>query len=107
MTYRRTIYLSGPITGVPYYAERFAAAAERLREPGVLILNPATIPPPRGLELMTKDQQWSAWMRPALTMMLRADEIHMLPGWMDSTGAKVERELAVDVIRMAVSGARA
>lgn len=37
---------------------------------------------------------WEWYMRRTLQMMLDCDEIVLLPGWRDSKGARIERDLA-------------
>ena len=38
------IYISGPVTGTPHYALRFAAAAHRLHAAGHVPANPTLLP---------------------------------------------------------------
>lgn len=85
----KRIYLSGPMTGLPdsnYPAFHYEAA--RIRRLGYHVENPAENAPPR-------DGSWSGYMRAALTQMLTCDVIALLPGWMESRGATIERGLAV------------
>lgn len=40
---------------------------------------------------------WQNYMKRDLTILLRCDEVHMLPDWKDSKGATIERQLALDL----------
>jgi hypothetical protein len=84
----RTLYVAGPMSGLPdlnYPA--FHAAARELRAAGHLVLNPAENPePPCG--------SWLGYMRMAVAQVARADAVVLLPGWERSKGARVEFDLA-------------
>lgn len=83
-----TIYLSGPMTGLPdYNRPAFHAAEDRLRADGCEVLNPART---QG----APDWNWHDWMRAAIALQVRADVIHMLPGWSQSSGARAEHMIA-------------
>lgn len=94
------IYVAGKMTGEPdlnYPA--FNRAARDLRALGYHVENPAENPePPCG--------SWEAYMRMAVAQLVTCDEIHMLRGWSQSRGAKIERELAGH-LGLIVSGAPA
>jgi hypothetical protein len=78
-----TIYLSGPMTGLPdnnYPA--FNTAAEQLRDRGFEVVNPAEAP--------TCDT-WLDYMRLDLVELIQhADALVYLEGWQDSKGAGIE-----------------
>jgi len=82
-----TIYLSGPMTGLPdnnYPA--FNAAAEQLRDRGFEVVNPAEAP--------TCDT-WVEYMRHDLVELIQhADALVYLDGWENSKGAGIEIYLA-------------
>jgi hypothetical protein len=85
------IYLCGPMTGLPdYNYPAFNAEAARLRGLGYTVENPAENEHPA-------DQTWPGYMRVAIAQMMTCDAIALLPGWPDSRGAVIERQLAKDV----------
>ncbi len=80
-------YISGPMTGLKdYNRPTFNQAAKSLRESGYEVLNPAEVDIPNG--------EWLDYMRVDIRMLTEADVIFMLPGWMQSPGAKIEHDLA-------------
>jgi hypothetical protein len=84
----KTIYLSGPMTGLPeqnYPA--FHAEAERLRALGYHVESPAENPTPHC-------GTWSGYMRFALSQMITCELVALLPGWVDSRGATLEHYVA-------------
>lgn len=84
------IYIAGPMSGLPdlnYPA--FHAEAARLRALGHEVENPAENPvPPCG-------GTWTGYMRMALRQLVECDVVVLLPGWTDSRGAVIERNLAL------------
>lgn len=82
------IYLAGPMSGIEelnYPA--FNAEAKRLRDLGHKVENPAENPvPPCG--------SWTGYMRMALRQLVDCECVALLPGWTDSKGAVIERNLA-------------
>lgn len=81
------IYISGPMTGYPdLNFPAFAAAADRLRNLGHIVINPAEIEQPV--------KEWSACMREDIKQLMLADAVAVLPGWAFSRGAKIEVDLA-------------
>lgn len=85
------VYLSGPMTGLPqsnYPA--FDAAAASLRAIGYDVVNPADI----GREI-GDGLEWSQYMRPCIAALVQCDAVVMLPGWHESRGAMIERDIAL------------
>lgn len=92
----KRIYIAGPMTGLPamnYPA--FNAEAGRLLALGFEVENPAQNP---------EQGSWEAYMRQALRQMLTCDTIALLPGWIHSRGATLERDIA-HVVGMTVVAA--
>lgn len=88
MRLESTIYIAGPMTGLPEYNyPAFNAATARLIALGWTVENPADNPPPPddypGLP-------WSWYMRRALVQVARSGAMALLPGWEDSRGARTE-----------------
>jgi hypothetical protein len=85
----RTVYVSGPMTGIPdFNRAAFNAQAARLRALGFEVENPAESP---------HCDSWQAYMRLDIARLMLCDWILMLPGWEWSRGAKIEHRLAEDI----------
>lgn len=84
------VYISGPITGLHFeqnVVPVFAAAQLEIEEAGHEAVNPLN----NGI---AHEAAWSIRMRADLKMMLDCDMIYMLPGWMNSRGARLEFQVA-------------
>lgn len=92
------IYISGPMSGIKdYNYPAFNQIAELLRANGHKVYNPAEISPPlvrKNKPVMTKREIWIWYMKKALTLMLKADVVVLLPGWKKSKGACLEVYIA-------------
>lgn len=91
------LYLCGPMTGYPesnYPA--FGRAAAELRALGYDVRNPAELEAPLAWarRRRVKSVEWDDWMRVALALMLQCDALCLLPGWEESRGACLERDVA-------------
>lgn len=85
------IYIAGPMTGLPesnYPA--FNAAAQRLRAAGHVVHNPAENPVPAC-------GTWLGYMRMSLKQIAEVDALVLLPDWMHSKGAMIERRLGMEL----------
>lgn len=82
-TFKKTVYIAGPITGVPNYWEAFERAEDAITGRGYAVLSPAKLP-----HGMTKAQ----YMRICFAMIDCADAVFFLPGWSSSEGATLERD---------------
>ena len=87
-----SIYISGPITGLPEYNyPAFHAAAAELRAQGWPVVNPAENAPP------CENPTWADWMHISLQQVRAASLLALLPGWHQSRGAQAEVSLANDL----------
>lgn len=95
---KRTIYISGPMTGKPQLNfPAFHAKARELRAAGHEVVNPAEHGEQPGL-------QWADYLKKDIRLLLDCNEIHMLPGWRESRGARLECHIAIELGLM-VTGA--
>jgi Domain of unknown function (DUF4406) len=87
----KTIYISGPITGIPRgNREAFADAAQRLKAAGYHPINPHDIGGIVELNMQPADPAWSDYMRPCIAAVMGCDGIALLPDWHKSRGAQKE-----------------
>jgi hypothetical protein len=101
----KTLYISGGITGIPDFTERFDLAKKIVADRGDSPVSPLDVKPfcisqyhgdpepsceewpgnPR-----SNGHTWGCWLRGDLIEMLRCDGIITLPGWERSSGAQLE-----------------
>lgn len=83
---QRKIYVAGPMTGLPNFNRpAFHAYAAQIEASGHIALNPAIFP------LGLTHAQYMELCRPMVAI---ADELHFLPGWVNSKGALMEHQWA-------------
>lgn len=79
------IYLSGPITGIADYHQRFEKAKVDLVAAGYInIANPAE------LDGVINKAEYEEYMSLCMSLMEMCDVVVMLPGWKNSLGANRE-----------------
>lgn len=84
-------YLSGPMTGhADLNFPLFHATATRLRAAGLDVVNPAELN-------AAPDTPWDICMRADIGALMECQAIAMMPGWMESRGARLERHIAVSL----------
>lgn len=79
------IYISGPITGVVGYKERFEYAEKMLLNKGHFPVSPCKVD-----AIMPPDATWKDFMTVDTALLSVCDAIYMLYGWEKSKGAKQE-----------------
>lgn len=85
-----TTYISGPMTGhEDFNRKAFHEAADRLRDLGHQVVNPADVELP--------DARWEDYMRLDIRLMLLCDQVVVLPGWHESRGARLEVAIATQI----------
>lgn len=88
---RKRIYLSGPMTGMDdFNFPAFHAEAARLRAEGNFVINPAE----HGEE---PNLPWAEYLRKDIKLLMECDHIHLLPGWSNSKGARLEVHIALEL----------
>lgn len=76
------VYLSGPITGIKDFHDKFRFWESKLKEMGFTVINPA-----EEAEGLTKKD----YMRISIARLESADFIFMLPHYEESKGAQIEK----------------
>lgn len=90
------IYIAGPMTGLPEFNyPAFHAEAARLRQLGYHVENPAEHGVIDGYE-------WADYLRLDLQKLVTCEAIALLPGWMNSKGARLEFTVATNLGMRAV-----
>ena len=85
MRTKKIIYLAGKMTGNNNFRDQFNAAADELTRAGYVVLNPAKHP-----DGLTYEQ----YMRIDIAMIYECEALCLLPGWIESRGAKFEKHLS-------------
>lgn len=85
------IYISGPITGVDEYLERFDLAEKALVAAGYEVVNPARV----NLYL-PESTTYAQYMEMSFVMLEMCDTVFFLEGWENSKGARMEFEYALE-----------
>ena len=82
------VYISGQITGVKDYKQKFDEAEKKLNRMGYHCFNPVSVP-------VQKD--WESYMRIDLKHLLDCDYIYRIEGWENSRGARLENQIAEEL----------
>lgn len=90
MTTPRVIYISGKISGTTDYMDRFALAEKQLQSEGYTVVNPAAV-----MSSLPQSMPYELFMDLSYAMINYCDVIYMLPDWLESRGAKLERKYAM------------
>jgi len=83
------VYIAGKVTGVEYQVAQlqFDSAAKYLEALWYVAVSP--------LDFVHPETTWEEAMKISLNLLIQSDYILMLPGWQDSKGATMEREIAM------------
>ena len=86
---KKKVYISGMISGMSLQSvkAKFSSAANELKKAGHAPINPLD----NGLD---ENETWSNHMKADLKLMLDCDMVYLLPDWIHSKGATIEKELA-------------
>ena len=92
MSKRQSVYISGPVTGLPFddVCRAFAERERQLGEAGYIAVNPVAL----SHENVAACATWEEFMAFDLTLLKGCDFITFLPGWEDSRGARLEMYFA-------------
>lgn len=80
-----TVYISGGISGIKNYLDKFAKAEEMLLNEGHDVINPARI-----LSQFPVDTEYVEYMTNSLRLLDKCDTIFLMRDWEDSYGARIE-----------------
>lgn len=83
------VYISGKITGNPFYKDEFALAERVIEASGCEAVNPCAEEIDGG--------SWLDYMRRDIKLLADCDGVYMLQNWQESKGAKIEHQLARDL----------
>ena len=90
-------FISGPMLGLPdFNYPAFHKAGEYLKSRGERFLSPAhgRFGHPRPAPTPEEARPWEYYMRESIKQLVLCDRILMLPGWSNSEGSRIERDLA-------------
>ncbi|HRO17942.1 MAG TPA: DUF4406 domain-containing protein [Ferruginibacter sp.] len=84
----KKIYIAGKVTGLPLHkvSMKFGAHEKKLLTDGHTPIVP--------LNIVNKEDDWTTAMGKCIPALIQCDEVHMLPCWVDSEGAKLEHAIA-------------
>lgn len=88
-----TVYISGPVTGIPdHNRPKFQRVERMLLSAGCSVFNPMHIEGP--LDPLKDEELWVFYMHFCVQALPTCDSIIMLPNWQNSEGAKWEHRIA-------------
>jgi len=89
----KRVYISGPMTGLDNFNKAaFESAAEHLKSLGFETVSPHDVIVAE--KYKRKDDPWDQFMRADIADIMTCDSVFMIHGWVNSKGAKIERDIA-------------
>lgn len=85
------VFISGPMTDIPDYKERFEKAEKKLKSAGYTVLNPAKFNEGLDYKALGKERILSH----DIHLLSTADAIYMLDGWENAIGCNREYGFAI------------
>ena len=82
-----TVYISGPITDVPDYKEKFGLIETSLKLEGYETVNPSNVN-------LGENATWEEYLRHDIKLLCDCDAVFMMKGWQRSKGARIENYIA-------------
>lgn len=86
------IFISGGITGVENYKEKFDNAEKELKSKGYKVINPTIV----SEQLIEAEVTWEECMSVTQSLFDICDGVYMLRGWEKSAGAAIEHRIALE-----------
>lgn len=88
----KKIYIAGQVTGLPKdeVVEKFAAMQKQVEALGFIAVNPLTV-------VGTWEITWEEAMKRCIKALMDCDGMVLLSDWNESSGAKLERQIAEDL----------
>lgn len=95
MSNKKMIYLAGKVSGLPSHEvwHKFEAKEFELIKQGHEVYNPVRIVADHN----SMNEPWSEIMKACILLLLDSDELHLMPCWKDSEGAKLEHHIALQL----------
>ena len=91
-----TVYISGPITDVPDYKEKFGLIEASLKLEGYETVNPSNVN-------LGENATWEEYMRHDIKLLCDCDAVLMMKRWQRSKGARVENYIAKKLGRLVIN----
>lgn len=87
----KRVYIAGKISGMETQAAiEFQTAEDLLLKLGYEVVNPMKLP-------HEHDKSWESYMKECIKFLVDCDHIYLLDNWSQSTGAKIECQLALSL----------